>query len=190
MYVLSLSFFPFQFTTTVKDLRFIGMTEGGIHMDDFELEDPDVLNEHYGVHGQVRPPRPGETGAGYTEEDEFDRMSNVLSEHEINEETERNMNHEPVSVPAHADPFETDEQHEAFWAALEHANGNNSLPDGFNLSPEDHQEGVYPTFEVLRMGRRRVELPIELPIDVWLPRSVLWCQALDILFRFETGLEI
>ena len=79
--------------------------------------------------------------------------------------------------------FNTDEHEAVFWATLERVHETGLLPDVFNLQPDDHPERAYPVRELVRMGRRRVEVAVELPSCVWLPRSIQWCQALDLLLR-------
>ena len=162
------------------------MTEQGIHVDDFEDEDPSVLDRHYGVHGRVRPARAGETGAGYTEEDEFDDDDGTLElDPQIAEENAANMAHEPVNVPENVDPFPSDDHREAFWTVLTQVREDEMIPQGFGLLPEEQEDGIYPSYEIITVGRRRAEYTVELPNELWWARSVLWSQALDILFRLE-----
>ena len=48
------------------------------------------------------------------------------------------------------------------------------------------EEDLYPSFEILRSGRRGgKELHIAMPDFIWRPREELWGQALDILNRLK-----
>lgn len=66
-----------------------------------------------------------------------------------------------------------------FCAALNTVTERGQVPPGYNLLPE---EGMYPTSEILRSGRRGLkELRISLPLHIWKPRALYWSQGLRIM---------
>jgi hypothetical protein len=52
-------------------------------------------------------------------------------------------------------------------------------------------EGGYPAYESISVGRCKPELVIDLPVELWLPRAIIWAQALHAMqyFIFEQTLE-
>ena len=131
------------------------MTEGGVHVDDYENVDADLLDRFYGVHGSVRPQRPGEVGAGYTSEDEFDMdgADSTAEEDAAENEADENIYHDAVGVPDGVDPFPEADHRDAFWTTLGNVQADGLLPIGFNLLPHEHEEGMYPSVESIRMGQ-------------------------------------
>jgi len=54
---------------------------------------------------------------------------------------------------------------------------SSSYPAGFGLM------GEYESVESYKTGRSLKPLIIPLPYEVWFPRIVVWCRALDLLKR-------
>jgi hypothetical protein len=68
--------------------------------------------------------------------------------------------------------------HDTFAAA----NENGIIPPGYGLLPEEWNDGVYFTFEILKSGRRGIkQLRIALPDSIWRPRAEVWGRGLAIL---------
>ena len=70
-----------------------------------------------------------------------------------------------------------------FVSALDVALTSSDYPDGFGL----HEE--YEPLESYKTGRSSKPLVIPLPYDIWFPRIVVWCKAMDLLKHLQgTGL--
>ena len=89
-----------------------------------------------------------------------------------------NIRHEAAAVAKNCLPFEDEHDMHAFILALDVVLSSDSYPVGFNLSEE------YESFESYKTGRSTKPLVIPLPYNVWFPRIVVWCKALDLLKRF------
>lgn len=72
-------------------------------------------------------------------------------------------------------PFENGDEAHAFALALDDALSSSSYPAGFGLNEE------YESLESYRTGCSTKLLIIPLPYNVWFPRIVVWCKALDLL---------
>lgn len=91
----------------------------------------------------------------------------------------RNVRHEAAEVaPSAMPPIDMDEG-QVLIAALGDALSSEDYPTGFGLSDE------YESSESYRTGRSSRPLVIALPYDVWFPRIIVWCKALDLLMRIE-----
>ena len=89
-----------------------------------------------------------------------------------------NIRHDAAEVVETSLPFETRNDHYTFSLALSAAlNNSECYPAGFNLQEE------YETSESYRTGRSTKPLEIPLPYDMWFPRVVIWCKALDLMKR-------
>ncbi|GBE84083.1 hypothetical protein SCP_0600610 [Sparassis crispa] len=181
------------------DLRLLGQTTNGVYADDpLDKIHPDVLSQYYGVSGRVQNRRRGQTGAGHPEDDSDsddsdlelgeneneneDRMIEML-ENRIANDQERNIRHKPIKVATHRNPFPDPQSLALFWQLLDAVRAQDIIPDGYGVTPTEWQDGVYPEEEVIRMGRKKKGLVIALPSVVWLPRAVLWAQAVEIMTR-------
>ncbi|KAJ6466902.1 hypothetical protein C8R45DRAFT_838712, partial [Mycena sanguinolenta] len=173
-----------------NDMFFVGQTSDGVYVDDCEGVHPDVISQYYGIHGRVREPAAGETGAGQLadenipqvgDDQELDEDDWADLEEQIEGAHEANFHHEAVAVPKHANPF-AGEALEVFEDGLEWVRAANVVPLRYGLLPSEWEDGLYPSFEILKSGRRsRKELRIALPDFIWRPRAILWGQALDVL---------
>ena len=65
----------------------------------------------------------------------------------------------------------------AYTLALEVELASEEYPAGFGLDEE------YESLESYKTGRSTKLLTIPLPYDIWFPRIVVWCKALDLLKR-------
>ena len=96
----------------------------------------------------------------------------------------RNIRHDAAEVASSQSPFESEDEGEAFAAAFGKALESDSYPDGFNLG------GEYEPSESYRTGRSSRPLLIPLPHDVWFPRILVWCKALDTLKHIEVARDM
>jgi hypothetical protein len=166
-------------------MMFFGQTEHGVYIDDCEGVHPDVINQYYGIHGRQTRWAPDQTGAGHPEEeDDADDWEDL--EEMVGADQEENIRHEPIEVPETADPFSTPELRVAFEAAFASVQEHGLIPTGYGLLPEEWDDSLYPSVEVIRSGRRGTkELAISLPDFLWRPKAEMWGQALDILTHIE-----
>jgi hypothetical protein len=95
----------------------------------------------------------------------------------ITDAQQRNVRHDAAEVAISAMPFESTDEMHAYILALEAALSSEEYPAGFGLSEE------YESLESYKTGRSIRPLIIPLPYDVWFPRIVVWCKALDLLKR-------
>lgn len=89
----------------------------------------------------------------------------------------RNVHHDAAEVAKAAIPFENKNEMCAFALALDEALASDSYPAGFRLNEE------YESLESYKTGHSSKPLVIPLPYEVWFPRIVVWCKALDLLKR-------
>jgi hypothetical protein len=134
------------------------------------------LNKYHGVAGQENPRTPG-NGAGHAEDDLFSLVADRIEENQ-----QSNIRHEGVDVPRHTTPWGTQSAHARFCTALAEVKRSKIVPQNFGMLPEEWDVGGYPVSEVVPLGRWGGKvLDIALPIALWKPRAVVWCQALEVL---------
>ena len=126
------------------------------------------------------------SGDGDSEEEEEDKENLVYTI--MNQQTP-NVRHAAIKVPRVRNPFASAERLSDFLDALEALQTHNVLPHGLLIHPSEWRDEwgteSYPTWETLAIGRSRKKMPIDLPPSVWLPRAQRWCQAVDMLTRFQ-----
>ena len=66
-----------------------------------------------------------------------------------------------------------------FASTLDVALASSVYPDGFGL----HEE--YEPLESYKTGRSSKPLVIPLPHNIWFPRIVVWCKAIDLLKHLQ-----
>jgi hypothetical protein len=164
-------------------LRFLGQLEHGLY-EDFENVDPDMLQQGYGCHGHPRSHLPGQSGAGHPP-DELDDGGGDGALNQIRVGQEENVHHDPVDVPHNSSPF-YGEAREVFLDALKQSTQSNIVPEDFGLLPTEWEDGHYPAYESIRTGvKRRKELRIPLPHEIWFPRAAQWGRALFLMSRLQ-----
>jgi hypothetical protein len=181
-------------------MRFLGQTMHGIYVDDCQGLHPDVIERYYGVEGTQINRHPGQSGAGLLQDegdldsdDEIDLDGEVMDEDgddwediqdQLAEDIEHNFHHSPVDVPKHSVPFLTQMAADVFTGSLEELQSQQLVPVGFGMTSDEWGDEGYPSYEIIRTGRRgRKELRIDLPDFIWRPRAELWVQALHTLIR-------
>lgn len=75
-------------------------------------------------------------------------------------------------------PFHNDTELRLFAEALDLVREQGIVPASFGL------EEPYHSIETFHTGRCRKGISVPLPHEVWYPRVLLWCQALNILKKF------
>lgn len=126
----------------------------------------------------------------------FDMHLAAMDEAEVEDGTEEdcrldaaqdvdpNIHHKPVDVPDGKCPF-TREELVNLDACIAHVRQLGYLPHGYGVLQEEWEDGVYPEVEELPIGQAQRTKFIHLPSHVWLPRAVLWTQALCVLQTSE-----
>ncbi|KAJ7202108.1 hypothetical protein GGX14DRAFT_370642 [Mycena pura] len=185
-----------------NDLCLIGQVQYGVYAnsDDYENVHPDLLEQYYGIHGQER--RSNQTGAGQLddedievpdadteEEDDSSDDDDLIAQIDaaLEDKFNNKFNNKPMTVPRHANPFTEDEQNEKlFDATLAAMHAAGMVPDGYGLHPDEWDDGIYPSYEILKSGRRGgKKLRVALPDSIWRPRAEMWGQGLSILKQMQ-----
>jgi hypothetical protein len=188
-------------------MRLLGQLACGMSQEDCtDKLDLNLLQQFYGVDGDIRHPVEGTSGAGTEEEDlsyrpildnamieenELEQFTG-LSEQELTtvnfiqqqltSQQQNHVRHPPVKVPRHSSPFNSLEQELSFWKAVEEAKEDRYTPYGYGIQPSEWEDGTYPEIEAIKSGRhKRREFEIGLPNSVWFPRAVHWAQAVHIM---------
>ena len=162
-------------TPNPQDIRLLGQTKYGIY-DQVDAVDPALLHRYYGA-GRSDPDvwdGGNEVGVVSNADGQAQRdIAEIIADSQA-----RNIQHDAAEVAETSLPFENRNDHYAFSLALSASlNDSESYPAGFNLQEE------YETSESYRTGRSTKPLEIPLPYDVWFPRVVVWCKALNLLKR-------
>jgi hypothetical protein len=124
--------------------------------------------------------REGESGAGHDDSDEEDEelAQERRCARKIGAGLEHQVRHAPMEVVESSCPFRDDAELRLFAEALDILKSQEVVPAGFNL------EATYHPIETFRTGRCRKGISVPLLHEVWFPRVLLWCQALDLLKKF------
>ncbi|KAF8509535.1 hypothetical protein JB92DRAFT_2729807 [Gautieria morchelliformis] len=189
------------------DLRFIGETTSGTPVDDLTGVHRETLERYYGVDTESGAHAHGLSGAGHpSDEDSTDALSDASAtrdlrtmpdesdaesdaeefttlQRQIGADLQANIKHQAVKVPRHQNPFDRlpPAAEAAFWRVLQELEDTGFQPKNMGVLPEEWDDGTYPTPEVLTAGRRAKEISVCLPVDVWLPRAVVWARSLHVL---------
>jgi hypothetical protein len=158
-----------------KDIRLLGQTEYGVY-DQADTVDPALLHRYYGAAG-LGADDTGDDDAGQMldEDGQSQRdIAGIIANAQL-----RNVRHEAAEVAKNTSPFGSEEDQYAFTLALDIALNSGEYPAGFHLN------GEYQSFESYKTGRSTKALVIPLPYNVWFPRIVVWCKALDLLKRLS-----
>jgi len=124
----------------------------------------------------------GGTRAGVESEDENLQSWQGIAK-TIATAQKRNVRHDAAEVARSAIPFEDAMDLDAYTLALGEALASDEYPAGFGLNEE------YESVESYKTGRSLKPLVIPLPHQVWFPRIVVWCKALDLLKRLPVCKE-
>ncbi|KAG1731007.1 hypothetical protein EDB19DRAFT_2010067, partial [Suillus lakei] len=154
------------------DLRFLSEIENGVYLDD-PLEDihPDLLARYHGTGGP---------SLSSEDQDDADEMHDLRDM--IVADLEENLNGEPVPVPKHANPFPSFEAETIFHQALTEIREADIMPDSPYFPASQWNLSTYDTHEDITVGFRKMRsLVVHLPPEIWMPRALLWSQALSVL---------
>ncbi|KAJ6543011.1 hypothetical protein B0H19DRAFT_957835, partial [Mycena capillaripes] len=177
-----------------NDMCFVGQVQNGVYVNDYEDIHPTVLERYYGVHGPLAPRTSGQTGAGQLDDEDVplpsihdgqesdsDSDDDDLVQ-QIEEAHTGNFHHKPVAVPKHNNPFSDKETMQVFHDALSAAEEIGLVPAGYGLLPDEWEDGVYPSYEIIKSGHRGgKQLRVALLDSIWRPRAEMWGRGLAIL---------
>lgn len=145
----------FGVLTILQDMRLLQRLEHGIYKDDAEEVDPSTLAQYCaGVNGNPQSIA--------------DRIVKGQEAH---------VRHPPVEAACGGSPFSSTLELEAFQQALEQVTSSNLHPAYLGL------DIPYEPSETFTTGRCRKGLTIPLPYDIWYPRILHWCRAIDLATR-------
>ncbi|KAF7336293.1 hypothetical protein MVEN_02177600 [Mycena venus] len=108
----------------------------------------------------------------------------------VTDDLAHNIRHPAIKVARHKNPFRSPVIEGNFFAALDAIVEQGIVPDGYGVL-EKEWDGDYPAMEAINPGTRGKEILVALPREIWLPRAILFVQALDAMTRclvFEEGL--
>ena len=159
----------------------LGQARYGVYKDECEGVHPDAINKYYGVHGNTVHRRG--TGAGHPiDEEDGDVEAQPELAERIAQDQQSQIRHEGVAVPQHGNPFTKASAEDQFWRVLREVVQDNVVPGGVGLYLEEWEGGVYPSYEVVRVGNRGTrEIQVSLSDPIWQQRAKLWGQALTVL---------
>lgn len=167
-------------------MRLIGQALHGVYVDDhFCGVHADVIQKYYGRDEVTSRAPTGHTGAGYTRDDFGEEYESQVSaeseapfspsnatEAQIAADQKRHLRHDAVPVPKGSCPFQSQSELEMFDHILGQLKQEGAIPAIAARSRFNEQEP-------LKVGKRTIQ--ITLPIQVWHPKVVLWCQALQVM---------
>lgn len=147
----------FCMLTDSKDMRLLGRLENGVYKGDSEKIDPSTLAQYCaGVDGDPQSIT--------------DKISKGQEVH---------VRHPPVEAARSNSPFRSTLELEAFQQALQQATSSDLCPAYLGL------DSSYEPSETFYTGRSRKGITVPLPYDVWYPRILLWCRAIDLVTRIK-----
>lgn len=138
------------------------------------------IHAYYGVTSKRPSRREGETGAGHDDPADHGRKESPAEKkaRKIGAGQERQVRHPATEVPEASCPFRSRDELEIFHDTLNEIKARKRVPVGFHL------EGRFETSETFSTGRMRKGLTVTLEYQIWYPRVLLWCQALELLKTF------
>lgn len=154
--------------------------------EDQEDVNPEVLQHYYGTTADRPARRSHQTGAGHDPEEEPDSDQSDIDDildTELNQTTDHvdladriaqdqahHIRHDAVETPDVNPPFEASEIQQLLLHLLDEARDSNQLPTHYSIHPEEWEDGRYPSYEVIRTGRKgKKQLRISLPDEIWRP---------------------
>lgn len=97
----------------------------------------------------------------------------------ISKGQEIHVRHPPIEAARCKSPFRSTLELDAFQQALQQVESMDLRPAYLGL------DLPYAPSETFCTGRSRGGITVPLPYDVWYPRILLWCQAIDLVTRIK-----
>ena len=131
--------------------------EHGVHGGDSEEIDPSTLAQYCaGANGDVQ---------------------SITNQIAMGQEVQ--VRHPPVEAARCKSPFRSALELEAFEQALQQATSKDMRPAYLGL------DLPYAPSETFYTGRSRKGITVPLPYELWYPRILLWCRAIDLVTRIK-----
>jgi hypothetical protein len=158
----------------------LGGAKLGVYRDECDGIHPDTITKYYGTHGRSQRLE-GETGAGHPPDE---RASDIADK--IHVQQDRNIKHDAVDVPNHANPFSSQPESEAiFRSVLKEVIEQEVVPAGYGIRPNEWDNDAYPDTEDLIVGGKRQAITLSLRDPIWKARATRWVQGLAVLTQFN-----
>ena len=141
----------------MKDMCLLGRLEHGIYKGDSEEVDPSTLAQYC-------------VGAN----NDAQTITNKTTEGQ-----EMHIRHPPVEAAQSMSPFQSTIELEAFEQALQQATSKGLCPAYLGL------DLPYEPSETFYTGRSKKGIAVPLPYNIWYPRILLWCRAIDLVTRIK-----
>lgn len=138
-------------------MRLLARLEHGIYKGDSEEIDPSTLAQYC-------------AGTSTDAESITDKIAKGQEAH---------IRHPPVEAARCKSPFQSTLELAAFQQALEQSTSQDLRPAYLGL------DLAYEPSETFSTGRSRKGITVPLPYDVWYPRILLWCRAVDLVTRIK-----
>ena len=143
--------------TGLKDICLLEQLEHGVHEGDSEEVDTSTLAQYCaGFNGDVQS-----------------ITNKIVKGQEVH------VRHPPVEAAWCKSPFQSTLEFDAFQQALQQAASRDFRPAYLGL------DLPYAPSETFYTGRSRKGITVPLPYDVWHPRILLWCRAIDLVTRIK-----
>jgi hypothetical protein len=143
--------------TGSKDMRLLERLEHGVYKGDSENVDPSTLAQYC-------------AGANVDVQSMTQRIA---------EGQEVHVRHPPVEAARCKSPFRSALELEAFQQALQQSTSKNLHPAYLGL------DAPYAPSETFNTGMSRKGITVPLPYEIWYPRILLWCRAIDLVTRIK-----
>ena len=142
--------------TSLKDMRLLERLEHGVCKGNSEKIDPSTLAQYCAGHVDMQS------------------MTKKITEGQ-----EVHIRHPPVEAARCKSPFRSTLELDAFQQALQQCTSKDLCPSYLGL------DLPYASSETFHTGRSRKGITVPLPYDVWYPRILLWCRAIDLVTRIK-----
>lgn len=138
-------------------MRLLGRLEHGVYVGGTDEVDPSTLAQYCA----------GVSGSTQSVTDKIAKGQEV------------HVRHPPVEAAHGKYPFRSVLELEAFQQALEQATSKDLRPAYLGL------DLPYEPSETFTTGRSRKGITVPLPCDIWYPRVLRWCRAIDLVTRIK-----
>ncbi|KAH7888175.1 hypothetical protein F5I97DRAFT_1806197, partial [Phlebopus sp. FC_14] len=120
--------------------------------DDYENVHPDIINKYYDVDSPQLMRQARQTRAGHPENEDEDFVIQDIAAQQMQQ-----ARHEAVCVLSAIDPFIDQNSEDVFYTMLHELIVRNITPDNFGLRTEEWEDGHYPTYEIIHIGRQELK---------------------------------
>ena len=151
-----LNLHPLCVLTDSKDMRLLKRLEHGVYEGVSAVDPSTVVQYCAGVNGDVQ---------------------SIMEK--VSKGQEMHVRHPPVEAARSKSPFRTTLELDAFQQALQQVTSADLRPAYLGL------DQPYEPSETFYTGRSRKGITVPLPYEIWYPRILLWCRAIDLITRIK-----